>query len=415
MSRSVLWGLRKAALTILFSIFYMPAVSWSADSDKVQIPDSFRNYTASSELSVNYDDLTSVLKRTVLVTGRSTREKAERSTASTGTRMKAQKKVLTALEGNRFFYEIFKEEENRIWLTKIRKSLETLPSEAPLDLFNRREQLAYWLNLYQVALLEQLTADPDRKLKDKVVGRKAVFNKKILDVAGVPLSLNDIQYKILAVNYADQPLVIYGLHQGYIGSPNIRKAAYTGKYVYEDLEKNAREFINSNRGTYSTDVKKFRVSSFYKRNKVFFPDFEQDLKRHLYQFISPSYEHKLDRAGKIEADIDDWTIVSLTGNSRAYAGSVATSRAAMLDAVVSGGPGSGITSESGLGGSHLADGMAMNNNMESSLRAYGRFDPAEFEILMQLNKKRMESTGSVTVEEVDKSELSKSKEKEGDK
>ena len=404
MSRKFISRLCRPVVSLLVVLIMFPVLAWAGS--EVEMPESFYKSSPSSELSINYDDLSSVLQRTVLVTGRSTREKADTSAASTGTRMKVKKKRLTALEANRFFYEIFKEEENRVWLTRIRESLEQLPTEAPLDLFNRREQLAYWLNLYQVALLEQLTADPGKKLKKKVVGKKALLNRKILNVAGVPLSLNDIHYKILAVNYADKPLVIYGLHQGYIGSPNIRKAAYTGKYVYEDLEKNAREFINSNRGTYSNRDGEFRVSSFYERNKMFFPDFEKDLKRHLYQFIKPAYERKLDQAKKIKADIDDWTIASLTGNSRAYAGSIATSRAAMLDAVVSGGPGSGITSESGYGGTHLSDGMAMNNNMENSLRAYGRFDPTEFEILMKLNKKRMENTGSVTVQEIDKEDVS---------
>jgi hypothetical protein len=55
--------------------------------------------------------------------------------------------------------------------------------------------------------------------------------KKLLTVDGVALSLNDIQFNILKHNYANNPLIIYGLYQGVIGGPNIRKSAYTGATV----------------------------------------------------------------------------------------------------------------------------------------------------------------------------------------
>ena len=112
-----------------------------------------------------------------------------------------------------------------------------------------------------------------------------MLSKKLLTVAGMPLSLNDIQFTILKQNYDNDPLIIYGLYQGYIGGPNIRKRAYTGADVYRSLANNAIEFTNSNRGTYSKDEKVFRVSSLYERNRVYFPDFNSDLSKHLLVYL----------------------------------------------------------------------------------------------------------------------------------
>ena len=57
------------------------------------------------------------------------------------------------------------------------------------------------------------------------------MNQEILEVQGVKLSLNDIQYSILAKKYDGDPLIIYGLYQGIIGGPNILNRAYTAKNV----------------------------------------------------------------------------------------------------------------------------------------------------------------------------------------
>ena len=216
----------------------------------------------------------------VVDVGRSTREVAKSTQAKTGTMMKAKIKRTTANEANRFYFETFKDNEAGMQLLRtIRDSLEQLPSEVSLEYFSRDEQLAYWLNLYNITLLNEVVdIFPKRNLKKFLVGKKSILSKQLLNVAGVPLSLNDIQFTILKNNYDNNPLVMYGLYQGNIGGPNIRRSAYTGRDVWRALENNAIEFINSNRGTYSSGDKSdvFDVSSLYDRNRSYFPDFNED-------------------------------------------------------------------------------------------------------------------------------------------
>ena len=322
----------RAVALVLFGFL---SFSQAASAAEQEVPEPFRGYDDSSGLAINYDDFSDLLRTVVADVGPSTRSIAEPERASTGTRMKQRVKRFTENEGNRFFYESFLDNEQaRQYLRNIQRSLEQLPSEVPLNRFSRDEQLAYWLNLYNVTVLnEVIKSYPQRKLKKLIKGRNAVFNQKLLTVAGVPLSLNDIQFTILKQNYDSDPLILYGLYQGIVGGPNIRTAAYNGSSVYHALEDNAFRFVNSNRGTYiRSDEDVFRVSSFYDRGRDWFPEFEADLTEHLLEFIQGPQRDGLRMAARIKPDIDDWTVTDLGGNQHRIAGSIANSQAAMLDA-----------------------------------------------------------------------------------
>lgn len=345
------------------------------------MPEPFRGFDANSKLTIDYRDLDSLLDTVVLYTGRSDRKKASSTQAATGTRMKVKVNRSTVNEGNRFYFEVFENSpENQQTVRKIRNRLESIPGAVALEKFSRDEQLAYWLNLYNITLLDEIiSVYPVPELEDLLVGEDSMLSRKTLTVAGVPLSLDDIQFKILKQNYDNSPLVIYGLYQGIIGGPNIRKSAYTGKYVYADLIDNAIEFINSNRGTESQNRSTFRVSSLYARNSAFFPDFEADLTAHLLTFLEGDELGKLQSAKKIKADINDWTVTDLYGSSRDLAGSLA-SNAAALDGAVSGGNSSRLTAKSVVA---------------------TRYSPEVIQHLNELNQKRAEErTGTVTIEEM---------------
>ncbi|HEY5775696.1 MAG TPA: DUF547 domain-containing protein, partial [Xanthomonadales bacterium] len=258
-------------------------------------------------------------------------------------------------------------------------------------------QLAYWLNLYNVTVLNEIIKEyPQRNLKKLSVGKNSIFSEKILNVAGVPLSLDDIAYTILKNNYNSDPLIIYGLYQGYIGGPNIRKKAYTGNDVWRALKNNANEFINSNRGTYPKDEKTFRVSSLYERNKAFFPDFEDDLRKHLQTYINGDERAELQSASSIRADIDDWTVTDLGGTYRDFGAAFADSNAALLDSVKS-------TVSADGGGVIAASAGAGSTTMAASGKPLQRLDPELLTQLNIINEKREVSNilnANVTMEEL---------------
>lgn len=394
---TVLFLLSMALLTLCFTPLLKAAT----------LPESFFGETADSTFTINYDDLDAILNASVLPAGLPSRKKAAVSSSTVGTRMKNNRNPLTSASGNRFAYEEFKNNKQmKQIVSRIRSSLEAVPAEMPLSDFNKREQLAYWLNLYNITVIDAIIKIyPKKNLEDFVSDEiEGLLQKKILKVAGVELSLNDIQFEILLKNYPDQPDIIYGLHQGYIGSPNIRKRAYTAENVTRALQQNANDFVNSNRGTFMAGKRGFRVSGFYQRSAAFFPNFEQDLKQHLLGHIRADERADLEQAPELKANIEDWTVTDIYGTTRNYGGAAATNSAALLDSFSQAAHRSESSKEVG--------NLGMHSTMLSQRSvSYGRFSPDQALRLKELNVRRLTQPGSVTVTDLEAEAKAKAAEK----
>ena len=179
--------------------------------------------------------------------------------------------------------------------------------------FSRNEQLAYWLNLYNVTLFEQVALIyPRKNLRTTMKGsrrRPGVLSTKLLVVMGVKISLDDIMNEILIPNWQG-PLVLYGMFQGSIGGPNINTSAFTGSNVQMLLERNALDFVNSIRGVHGRG-KTLQVSEFYQWGAAAFPDFDVDLMTHLLKFADTKTQEIIDGTTKIKAGYYDWHVADL--------------------------------------------------------------------------------------------------------
>lgn len=372
-------------------VFISAAMPTSA-SDESGVPEPFRGEEPGSKLTINYDDLTSVLETTVMRAGGSDRREAPKARPAAGSRIQRGNPKPTRLEGNRVDFHVFLG-ENLVMMRRLRDDIAAVPSVLPLKDLNRNEQLAYWLNLYNVTLITQVgKVFPETNLKKFY---PSLWNEKVIKVAGIPLSLNDIQHKVLIPKFRN-PLVMYGMFQGIVGSPNIRRRAFDGRNVWEMLERNAHEFVNSNRGA-RYKWGKLRVSELYRINAGLFPDFEKDLKRHLYQYAYASFRDRVRDAKDIKADIDDWYVADLYGGNRALS-SANTNGAAMLMSIKAGG--------GGQGGSGGADGGSIEAawflKMDTLNMNRTRFPIHVVEYLHKKEKRdRKTRIGNVEVEEYD--------------
>lgn len=390
------------ALTLFKVFFSLPVWLFFSASNNVEastfnIPEPFRGYDVSSEIVINYDDYSALLQTSVYVVGRSTRAKAPRQLPKIGTRLRTKQNINTGLEGNRFHFKNFKSDENKALLVEIRKSLEKVPSEVSMNLLNLDEQLAYWLNLYNITLLEQLIEIyPKSNLSSTLYDDDGILNRKLLNVAGVKLSLNDIQYNIILAKFGYDPLVMYGLYQGVIGGPNIRREAYTGKTVNYQLEKNAEEFINSNRGTYEGKKGVVRVSNFYLRNRQLFANFEADLKQHLLSFVGGRYVRLIRESSRLKADIQDMNINDLVGGYRQHGGSINDNTAALTDTM-------GMAGTVPTNTSVLIRPLIMKSNQSLGV-PFGRFPPDVVKMLKKMEEKRQMAKAKVMIKDETKSD-----------
>jgi len=348
-----------------------------------KIPEPFRGEDNLSTLAINYRNLNLLLELAVVDMGRSNRRKAKVVKANMGTRLRPSQKRLTALEGNRFYFEAFENKNNKQALHKIRKDLEQLPSVTPLYKFSKKEQLAYWLNLYNVTLLDELVAIyPKKNLANLFEDDNAFFNRKTLSVSNVALSLNDIKNVILKEKYNHDPDILYGLYQGVIGGPSIREQAYTGENVYSALANNAEEFVNSNRGTYRKNNHTFLISSLYASNADYFPNFQEDVKAHLLKHVEGYYRSQLLGASTIKASISNWHISDVYGTIRNFGAGNNTNGAALLGSVNNG---------------------YINMVLESATLSgqLGLITPQGQQQMEQLYDKHLQSTSSVTVTDLE--------------
>jgi hypothetical protein len=186
------------------------------------------------------------------------------------------------------------------------------------------------------------------------------------------------------------------LYQGIICGPNIRKVAYSGANVYRNLEDNASEFINSNRGTYAKDENVFMASSLYDRNRGYFSNFQQDLKKHLLTYLVGSEKGDLQSASTIKPDIDDWTVTDLYGSYPELGGSLASNSAALLDAT-------STSTNDGDGGQVSGPGYANSTRILAKSSPVSYVSPELIVYLKDVKAKRDQSNqekATVTVEEL---------------
>ena len=184
----------------------------------------FGNFTKGSDWVIDHSVWGDVLYTTVVVVGRSSRTMAStKNSGITGTNIKRGSRSPARFESNRVLFHLLKKEHIDL-VVKYREELEILPNVYPLANFDKNEQLAYWLNLHNAVLYEQLAKRyPISKLKKLRTGGKgkpSLWDEKLVTVEGVPLSLNDIQNNIL-IRHWKSPMVLYGLYHGAIGGPSL--------------------------------------------------------------------------------------------------------------------------------------------------------------------------------------------------
>jgi len=291
----------------------------------------FSVYSPKSKLTINFEPVDILLESNVLDMGPSRRKNAKLDEPPIGTKLRNVFPSATHNESNRFTYELIKSPKQKSLVNDVKKYLESLPKKNKLNLYSKQEQLAYWLNLYNITLINEIVKRyPIVSLEKILTGPDSLLDKKLVNIGSLQLSLSDIQYGILDKNYRKEPLIIYGLYQGYIGSPNINKKAFSGKNVYKLLKNNATDFVNSNRGTKIDSLNSLEVSSYYARNADYFPNFSNDLKVHLLQFADKTTQEIINKSDKIEPIINNWAITDLFGSKRVFGGAMSTNSAASI-------------------------------------------------------------------------------------
>lgn len=277
--------------------------------------DRFAPLPNPTDIRLDYSIWDEALQFFVFRMGRSIREGAPSPEAGIGTRRIYGHDSLYRLEGNRVAFSYL--ETNVIEsLTAYREDLEATADTVEIARLDRNEQLAYWINLHNVSVIEQIAlAYPVSQPSRIMIEGRPLDEAPFITVNGVAMSPRDIRTKIVYRHWSD-PKVIYGFFRGEIGGPSIMDEAFTGRNVADMLDRSASEFVNSLRGTQRAGDT-LRVSRIYDEARPFlFPAWPADLKGHLGKYSEGEVTEILAETDEVEATIYEGDVSDLAKGER---------------------------------------------------------------------------------------------------
>lgn len=225
-------GRRSKARTLWLTLIALTSVSsvWAASTD--QLWSHWSTHDGQSTLSVDHQVWQTLLSRHVVASD----------------------------DGiNRVAYKDFDESSK----TLLNQYLTRLSEVQPTRL-NQTEQLAYWINLYN-ALTVQVVLDHPTKDSIRSMGPLLSFgpwDKAYLTIEGKPVSLNDIEHRILRPIWQDHRLH-FVLNCASIGCPNLSRGAYSAANVEAMLAQAERTFLQHPRAISFNDKGILQLSSLF--------------------------------------------------------------------------------------------------------------------------------------------------------
>ncbi|MGQ3891777.1 DUF547 domain-containing protein [Legionella sp. CNM-4043-24] len=175
--------------------------------------------------------------------------------------------------------------------------------------YNRSEQLAYWINLYNaqtvrtvanyypISSVEQINISPG-------LFSVGPWGAQLLTVNGHSMSLDDIQNRIIRPIWND-PRTHYALNNACIGAANLSRKAWRGDTIETQLNQAASRYINSFRGVQVIEGK-LVVSKIYNWFVDDFGGSQKDVITHLRFFARQPLLNQLQHINGIDNYVYNW-------------------------------------------------------------------------------------------------------------
>lgn len=186
-------------------------------------------------------------------------------------------------------------------------------SQVDIDDYNRQEQLAYWINLYN-ALTVQTVAKyyPVANIQEISIspGLFSVgpWGANLITIKNTALTLDDIHNRIIRPIWNDSR-THYAINNATVGSPNLAKQVYLGTLIEQQLNESSKQYINSLRGAQVIEGKLI-ISKVYDWFEEDFGGTKKDVIKHLYQFANEPLLSQLKHTNSIDSYTYNWHINS---------------------------------------------------------------------------------------------------------
>ncbi|PZX61071.1 uncharacterized protein DUF547 [Algoriphagus ratkowskyi] len=190
---------------------------------------------------------------------------------------------------------------------KLETYLKSISENAPdRKTWSKDEQLAYWINAYNAFTVKLITDNyPVKSIKDlgpklKIPMIKDVWHYKFFKIAGQESSLDEIEHSILRKEF-EEPRIHFAVNCASISCPPLLNEAFEAKTIDEQLDKVAKNFINSSRNKITPDA--IQISSIF---SWFKGDFTK--KGSLTEFLNKYSKVKIKPNAKISYLDYDWNL-----------------------------------------------------------------------------------------------------------
>jgi hypothetical protein len=184
-------------------------------------------------------------------------------------------------------------------------------ASVPVSGLNRGEQFAYWVNLYNMVTVQVVLKHfPVASIRDIGISpgwfSRGPWGAKLVTVAGTPLSLDDIEHRILRPVWRD-PRVHYAVNCAALGCPNLAAVPFTAAALETMLDAGARAYVNHPRGA-AIESGRLVASSIYVWFASDFGPTPADVVRHLRQYAQQDFYTALSHIRQVSADRYDWAL-----------------------------------------------------------------------------------------------------------
>jgi hypothetical protein len=191
-------------------------------------------------------------------------------------------------------------------LDALRQSL----AKVDVHALSRDEQLAYWINLYNVnvvgIVVDRYPIRSIRDLSTDPIVRLNVFRKDLVPLGGSMTSLDHIEHGIIRKEFRD-PRIHFAVNCAAASCPPLRKEAYRGARLHEQLDEQVRRFASGD--GFRIEQRRGRtVLTTTKIMKWFKEDFEPagGPASFLLPFLTPARKALLPRDGRVTIEYDDY-------------------------------------------------------------------------------------------------------------
>ncbi len=162
---------------------------------------------------------------------------------------------------------------------KLQSYLDLLSENPPARSWSENDKIAYWLNAYNAFTIKLIVDNyPVKSIKDLGGKKQIIFintpwDIKFFKIGNKTMTLNRIEHRILRSNF-EEPRIHFALNCASMSCPKLRREAYVGNKLDEQLTDQAKDFLRDDSRNQITkeNQKVSAIFNFYGKDMVNWSD-----------------------------------------------------------------------------------------------------------------------------------------------